>query len=721
MPRRKTNEEFVLELAKKNPYVVALDAYINIQTKIHFKCKACGWKWETVPDSLLAGHGCPKCAMKNVRSKTTKSNDEFLLDIQRLGIEVTPLEKYINAKTKIMFRCNICNNQWAAHPNQILTGHGCPKCGRRRIVNALSSSNEEFRRKVEKLNLSVTPLEEYTRSNIKILFKCNVCGNQWRATPNNILRGGGCPKCSLIFQSSFPEQAIYYYVKQVFPNAINKYRENFRNTELDVYIPEIKCGIEYDGAFWHKSSLKKEQLKYRLAKENGITLIRVREYPLPVAVGETCDVAYSLDLGRKNYAGLSECIKTIMCFLDRSYKGNVDVDRDIIQIKERYLANQRENSLAYKYPEIALQWYSEKNGAITPDMISSGTSDKYWWKCPECNYIWEAAVNSRVINGTRCPRCSGYLAKENEVFLEELKAINDTIIPIEDYVTANTPINFQCLVCNHIWQITPSHALNGRGCPNCREQKRHDVFISKLFKIRPNIELLSEYISNNKEATVRCKKCGYIWSVSRAYTLLQDKECPQCSGNIRKTNASFINELAEKAPNIIALDEYVNAHRKMHFQCKRCGNIWVAQPCYVLRGTGCPSCHASLKTNDQFITELSSKTPNVIAVDEYKGCNDSMRFRCLKCNYEWIDKPVLILRRENACPNCKKDKPHPNLKTTETFIAEMKAIDPMIEITGSYQGVHKPIEYVCKKCGHSQFKSPGELLRGRGHSCKYCK
>ena len=49
--------------------------------------------------------------------------------------------------------------------------------------------------------------------------------------------------------------------------------------EFDVYIPELKVAIEYDGCNWHKTEEehKREVKKYKISKENGIHLIRIKE------------------------------------------------------------------------------------------------------------------------------------------------------------------------------------------------------------------------------------------------------------------------------------------------------------------------------------------------------------------------------------------------------------------------------------------------------------
>ena len=104
-----------------------------------------------------------------------------------------------------------------------------------------------------------------SQSNQKAWWKCKY-GHSWQAKINNRYNGRGCPICRYRLKTSFPEQAIYFYVKKIFADAINGYTDIFKNgMELDIYIPSIRVGIEYDGRAWHNErSLIKEKrnMKY---------------------------------------------------------------------------------------------------------------------------------------------------------------------------------------------------------------------------------------------------------------------------------------------------------------------------------------------------------------------------------------------------------------------------------------------------------------------------
>lgn len=60
--RTKGKERFIREMTEINPNIDILGKYVNNKTKVHCRCKICGYEWKPVPSSLLRGHGCPKCA-----------------------------------------------------------------------------------------------------------------------------------------------------------------------------------------------------------------------------------------------------------------------------------------------------------------------------------------------------------------------------------------------------------------------------------------------------------------------------------------------------------------------------------------------------------------------------------------------------------------------------------------------------------------------------------
>lgn len=57
----RTHKEFVNLLYKVNPNIEATSQYTKAKNKVTFRCKIDGHEWEATADSVLHGHGCPKC------------------------------------------------------------------------------------------------------------------------------------------------------------------------------------------------------------------------------------------------------------------------------------------------------------------------------------------------------------------------------------------------------------------------------------------------------------------------------------------------------------------------------------------------------------------------------------------------------------------------------------------------------------------------------------
>ena len=69
----------------------------------------------------------------------------------------------------------------------------------------------------------------------------------------------------LMNMSSMPQKLLYYFINKYFPDTIQNFRPDWlkneitnSNMEIDIWIPSLRFGIEYDGVVWHREeNLKK--------------------------------------------------------------------------------------------------------------------------------------------------------------------------------------------------------------------------------------------------------------------------------------------------------------------------------------------------------------------------------------------------------------------------------------------------------------------------------
>lgn len=116
----------------------------------------------------------------------------------------------------------------------------------------------------------------------KYKFKCNTCNTEFYDTIIN----GRIPRCTSCFppKSFYMENELYDWIKSIL-NSTEIIKKNDRDTikplELDIYIPNKKLAIEFDGLYWH-SELNGKDKKYHLKKtemclEKGIRLLHIFE------------------------------------------------------------------------------------------------------------------------------------------------------------------------------------------------------------------------------------------------------------------------------------------------------------------------------------------------------------------------------------------------------------------------------------------------------------
>ena len=224
------------------------------------------------------------------------------------------------------------------------------------------------------------------------------------------------------------------------------------------------------------------------------------------------------------------------------------------------------NDLDSKNPALAAQWHPTKNGQLTPQEVSTGSSRKVWWIC-EKGHEWQATIASRSA-GAGCPVCA-----------------NRRIIPGEnDFATTNPELAAQ-------WHPTKNGALT------------------------PQI------ISHGYDRKVwwLCSR-GHEWRASPTTRVKMGAECPICSNYLALAG---YNDLATTHPLVAAQwhptkngtltpqQIVAGSNRSVWWQC-HLGHEWCAKVVDRTRGTnGCPFC-SNQKVLKGF-NDLSTTHPNIAA------------------------------------------------------------------------------------------------------------
>ena len=163
-------------------------------------------------------------------------------------------------------------------------------------------------------------------------------------------------------QTSYPEQIIYYYLRQEFPDAINRYSE--QGFEIDVYIPSIKVGIEYDGYAWHRDKKDADNKKNIMCQKNGVELIRLREGECPKLNG----ISHDINIGKYNVQNVIKACKNLfefLCKMEYIEKiPSINFYEDVGEIQKMY-KNAKNESWDAMFDE-AKKYYKENGDLRVP-------------------------------------------------------------------------------------------------------------------------------------------------------------------------------------------------------------------------------------------------------------------------------------------------------------------------------------------------------------------
>ena len=245
--RKKTHDEYIVDVSMKNPNIDVIGIYINSDTKIMHKCRVCGHTWEAFSFNILKGSGCPKCANNKKSKDRALTISEYVEKLIYINPNIEFIGDYKNTNTRAMHICKVCGNEWMAYPSNILSGKGCKKCSDKNSADIRRKPHDVYVMQVNNTNPNIIVLDEYINARVPIKHKCKICEHEWNVSPDSILCGHGCPRCiksngEKMVGEYLIEHQIKFESQYTFNNCRNK-----KPLPFDFYIPNMNVCIEYDG------------------------------------------------------------------------------------------------------------------------------------------------------------------------------------------------------------------------------------------------------------------------------------------------------------------------------------------------------------------------------------------------------------------------------------------------------------------------------------------
>lgn len=259
-----------------------------------------------------------------------KTLDEFKEEVKLLTNNTYTVlsNEYINNKTKIKLRHELCGNIYEVRPDVFHNGRRCPQCADINKGKSRLKSNDDFKKELkEKTNGRLISLEKYINIDTKILFRCNDCNYEWKTTPyyalknrcpqcsgkrrlttdevkrkislvtnneysllgeyrnnktkirllhhscnkeyevtiKNFDNGNRCPYCAFKSSSKMEKELSSFIKGLVVDKVICNDRKLLEGKEIDIFIPSKKIAFEFNGLYWHSEQMGKKR-NYHLEK-----------------------------------------------------------------------------------------------------------------------------------------------------------------------------------------------------------------------------------------------------------------------------------------------------------------------------------------------------------------------------------------------------------------------------------------------------------------------
>jgi len=335
----------------------------------------------------------------------------------------------------------------------------------------------------------IVMLDDYERQYIPARFQCPN-GHVWKARPNNILSGKGCPICwqpEMSERLRIPEKTIRQRLAEKGITLIGKYdgtqaKTTFQCEKGHVWETTPTAVLSRTGCpdCAGNKTLTKDVINSRIAKRN-ITLIG--EYH-----GAHASTLFQCSEGHN--------------WLARP--NNVLQGRNCPHCAQQFPLNK----------EIVNERIKHRGVIMTGEYTTSVSKTSF--RCSE-GHTWEAPPGN-VMAGTGCMVCAGTAPHTTETVNARIAGRGTKLI--DEYVNNHTKVRFECEE-GHVWETAPAGPLSGRGCPTCAERySDNDVFYIWIAGPQEHLaledgELLLKYgVTSERRDNMRMKEVGWAWGMT---------------------------------------------------------------------------------------------------------------------------------------------------------------------------------------------------------------
>lgn len=567
---------------------------------------------KAVSKRTIKGQGCPVCRLES--RSFAKIHPELLLywDYSK-NKDINPNTVFFGSEQKIWWVCP-SGHSYQQRISAKSLGAGCPICTHQIVTEetCLATINPEIAKEWHPTkNGELTPHDVMPYGRKRVWWLCPF-GHEYQAVIYSRHKSG-CPICDSEKRTSFPEQAIQFYLSKLFASESRKTVGGF---EADIYCPDIRVAIEYDGEYFHKGKAndEREKRKNTFFSKEGLLLFRVKETKAEVPFscnktwyGYEINVKYTQD-----FTFIGTIISSILSIINERdgshFTIDVNIVRDKVSIINQYAQSKENNSFLKQKPLGARKWDYSKNGNIDLSLLPKTSKKKYWWKCPTCGNEWFGPLDN-VVNSLTCRKCSRQVKTEFDVAPE---------ITMGSSVFRELPHNLQIENPDLASQWHPTK--NG------------------------NFKPVNVTAKSGKRVWWLCPACGHEWTqiVKTRNKGETARKCPKCSKNQKKKsdnieafNPILYQEWDTEKNGDSKLDDYTpGSSIKVWWKCSKCGREYLYPIKNRKNGNGCAICGRA-NTNAAKYKKVRNIDTNEVfesikAAANSCGVSHSMIWNCIR-------------------------------------------------------------------------------------------
>ena len=248
-------------------------------SKAWWKCRTCGYEWNTLISTRSGGSKCPCCSGYTFikgKNDLKSTHPQIAEEWSEKNFPLKPNEVNAKSRKNVWWRCGKCGSEWKSVINASVKGTICPVCAERAVLagcNDLATTDRESLVEWDYELNKLKPTEVSRNSAKRAWWKCRY-GHSWsmKIVERTVL-GKGCRECEQEYRSLFPALAISYYAN-LKGLKVELGSDRLFGIPLDVYIPLEQVAIQVN-----TDSEKIDILKEHLCKQRGIKLIKLPMKP----------------------------------------------------------------------------------------------------------------------------------------------------------------------------------------------------------------------------------------------------------------------------------------------------------------------------------------------------------------------------------------------------------------------------------------------------------